>query len=206
MLAASFHDEHGHGTEMAAAIRHFAPDCTIFAVKIMQQTLGTSADLMAAGIEVSANNSAHIINLSLGTPNMGKAMMLSDCVGNAIESGSVVLAAGHPRGKSAYPADLPNCIGVRAHPDCPIDKFFYFDPKRYPRKQWNRMSGKFQTHGRTVRQDGREGRWRDSGIATAYLAGVSACLSEAIGVRNAQQLTQTLQKAAIVPNPEIGYT
>ncbi len=206
MLGASYNDEHGHGTEMAAAIRHFAPDCTLFVVKIMRETLGTSADLMAAGIEVSANNSAHVINLSLGTPNMGKAMMLSDCVGNAIGSGSVVLAAGHPRGKAAYPADLPNCVGVRAHPDCPIDKFFYFDPKRYPRKQWNRMSGKFQTHGRTVAREGKEPRWRDSGIATAYLTGVAACLSEAIGIRDAQLLVEKLQTSAIVPNPEIGYS
>lgn len=206
LLSSDYKDENGHGTEIAAAIRQFAPDCKLVAIKIMSERLRTSAELMAAGIETAARNSAHVVNLSLGTPNMGKALLLRDCCANAVSDGSVVLAAGHPRGERAYPADLPETIGVQAHHDCPLDKFFFFDPKRFPRKDWNTLSGKFLTHGFSVKDDGSKGRYRGSGIATAYLSGVAACLSEAIGTRDAQQLIQTLQRTALVPLPEIGYS
>ena len=121
-------DENGHGTEIAAAIHAIAPDAKLLAVKIMGARLRTSAELMAAGIETSSKNKARVINLSLGTPNMGKALLLRDCCANAVEAGNVVLAAAHPKGERAYPADLPETIGIAAHPDCPLDKFFFFLP------------------------------------------------------------------------------
>jgi subtilisin family serine protease len=112
MLGSDCHDENGHGTDIAAAVIQVAPDVKLQAVKIMDERLRTSADLMAAGIETAFRNGAQIINLSLGTPNMGKALLLRDCCSLAVESGSVVLAAAHPKGERAYPADLPETVGV----------------------------------------------------------------------------------------------
>ena len=63
----------------------------------------TPADLMAAAIETAARNGAGIINLSLGTPNMGKALLLRDCCALAVERGAIVIAAAHPKGERAYP-------------------------------------------------------------------------------------------------------
>ena len=206
LLSSDYKDENGHGTEIAAAIRHFAPDCKLVAIKIMGERLGTSAELMAAGIETAARNSAHIVNLSLGTPNMGKALLLRDCCANAVNDGSVVLAAGHPRGNRAYPADLPETVGVQAHHDCPMDKVYFFDPKRFPRKEWNFLSGKFLTHGFSLPEEGVKPRFRGSGLATAYLSGQAACFAEAIGTRDAPRLIKTLRQTAIVPSPEIGYS
>ena len=103
----------------------------LVAVKIMDERLRTSADLMAAGIETSYRHGAKVINLSLGTPNMGKALLLRDCTAFAVESGSVVLAAAHPKGERAYPADLPETVGVATHPDCPLEKVYYFAPHRF---------------------------------------------------------------------------
>ena len=206
LLSSDYTDENGHGTEIAAAIRHIAPDVKLLAVKIMGKRLRTSAELMAAGIETATRNSATIINLSLGTPNMGKALLLRDCCANAAEAGSVVLAAAHPKGERAYPADLPETLGVAAHPDCPIDKYFFFSPKRFSRKQWGVLSDKFLTHGYGLRPDGAPGRYRGSGVATAYLSGTAACLAEAMRGRPLDHLIKTLKRNALVPVPEIGYS
>lgn len=206
LLSSDYADQNGHGTEIAAAVHRVAPDAKIVAVKIMGERLRTSAELMAAGIETSCKNGARVINLSLGTPNMGKALLLRDCCANAVEQGSVVLAAAHPKGERAYPADLPETVGVAAHPDCPLDKFFYFDPKRFPRKEWGVLSDKFLTHGYGLTPDGATGKYRGSGMATAYLSGAAACLAEAMPGVSGNDIIKTLRRIALVPVPEIGYS
>lgn len=204
LISGEFADENGHGTEIAAAIHAVAPEAKLLCIKIMDARLRTSADLMAAGIELGAK-SAGVINLSLGTPNMGKALLLRDCCANAVENGSIVLAAAHPKGERAYPADLPETVGVASHPDCPLDKYYYFVPHRFPAKQWGALTGKFLTHGSTVGLDGQRGPYRGSGLATAYLSGRTACLREALNGEGPQQVIDVLRQAALTPVPEIGY-
>jgi hypothetical protein len=96
-------------------------------------------------------------------------------------------------------------VGVAAHPDCPIDKFYYFNPKRFPRKEWGVLSDKFLCHGYGISRDGQTGRYRGSGMATAYLSGVAACLAEAMPGRTAAEIIDTLRRTALTPIPEIGY-
>jgi subtilisin family serine protease len=204
LIAADFTDENGHGTEIAAVVHAMAPEAKILCIKIMDARLRTSADLMAAGIELGARN-AGVINLSLGTPNMGKALLLRDCCANAVEAGSIVLAAAHPKGERAYPADLPETLGVAAHPDCPPEKVYYFAPHRFPAKQWGALTGKFLTHGSTVGPNRQRGPYRGSGLATAYLAGRTACLREALPTDGPLQIIETLRQAALTPVPELGY-
>jgi subtilisin family serine protease len=205
-LHASYEDEHGHGTQMAAAVHRVAPKARIIAIKIMSDRLRTSAELMAAGIETAALNGAHVINLSLGTPNMGKALRLRDCCGQAVERGSVVLAAAHPRGERVYPADLPETIGVSSHRDCPIDKLFYFDPSRFPRRTWAALTDKFLTHGHSSAADRGGVKYRGSGMATSYLSGHVACLRQALPDAPASEIIHRLKQRALIPMPEIGYS
>lgn len=205
LISADFVDENGHGTEIAAAIHAMAPEATLVCIKIMDARLRTSADLMAAGIELGARNGAGVINLSLGTPNMGKALLLRDCCANAVEQGAIVLAAAHPKGDRAYPADLPETVGVASHPDCPLEKVFYFAPHRFPAKQWGTFTGKFLTHGDTFPAGGQRGVYRGSGLATAYLSGRTACLREALPGQGPDQIIEVLRQSALTPAPEIGY-
>jgi subtilisin family serine protease len=206
LLASDHSDQNGHGTEIAAAVVRMAPKVKLLAIKIMGPRLRTSAELMAAGIETGAKHGARVINLSLGTPNMGKALLLRDCCANAVDNGSIVLAAAHPKGERAYPADLPETVGVAAHPDCPLDKHYYFNPKRFGRKEWGSLSDKFLTHGHAVTAEMQSGRYRGSGLATAYLSGAAACIAEAMPGRAATDLIKTLKRMALVPVPEIGYS
>ena len=197
-------DLNGHGTDMAAAVRILAPDAQIVAVRIMDADLRTTADLMAAGIETAYRNGARIISLSMGTPNMGKALLLRDTCGLAAEGGAVVVAAAHPRGERAYPADLPETVGVAAHPDCPLDKSYFFSPHRFPTSEWGHLSGKFLTHG-YQRIQGQRGAFRGSGLAAAYLAGRLACLAEALADQGPAEIVGAMQNQAFVPEPQLGY-
>jgi len=203
-ISGDFHDENGHGTDIAASIVAMAPEVRIVGIKIMDARLRTSADLMAAGIETAFRHGAQIINLSLGTPNMGKALLLRDCCGLAVDSGSIVLAAAHPKGDRAYPADLPETVGVATHPDCPLEKFYYFSTRRFPRAEWGNLTDKFLTHGYEVRS-GDQGAFKGSGMATAYLAGRFACLREAMPNAEAAQVIEMMRQLALTPVPEIGY-
>lgn len=205
LISGEYADENGHGTEIAAAVHAIAPEAKLICIKIMDARLRTTADLMAAGIELGARNGARVINLSLGTPNMGKALLLRDCCALATEQGAVVLAAAHPKGERAYPADLPETVGVASHPDCPVEKFYYFAPHRFPAKQWGNLTGKFLTHGYTVNPDGTRGTYRGSGLATAWLSGRVACLQEALGAETSAGVIEVLRQTALTPVPEIGY-
>lgn len=205
LLSKDYVDENGHGTEVAAAIHLIAPEAELFCIKIMDARLRTTADLMAAAIELGGRNKARVINLSLGTPNMGRALLLRDCCALATEAGAVVLAAAHPKGERAYPADLPETVGVASHPDCPLEKFYYFAPHRFPAKQWGNLTGKFLTYGYSIKPDGTRGVYRGSALATAWLSGRAACLREALGAESPSSVIEVLRQTALTPVPEIGY-
>ncbi len=204
VISKDFDDENGHGTEVAAAVHAVAPDAPLVCIRIMDARLRTSADLMAAGIETASKNGARVVSLSLGTPNMGKALQLRDCCASAVEANAVVLGAAHPKGERAYPADLPETVGVAAHPDCPLEKFYFFAPHRFPMKQWGSLTNKFLTFGHTIPVNGQR-VYRGSGLATAYLAGRVACLREALPNDTPQQIVEILRQTALTPVPEIGY-
>jgi subtilisin family serine protease len=206
LLRNDFHDENGHGTNIAAAVRCLAPDAKLIAVKIMGQRLRATAELMAAGIETAAKHGCRVINLSLGTPNMGKALLLRDCCHNAVETGAVVLAAAHPKGERAYPADLPEAVGVASHNDTPIDKFFYFDPKKFNRKQWGFLSAKFLAFGYDMDEKGRPHRYRGPGFATAYMSGRMVCLAEGLPRASPADMVKAMRRLALRPSPELGYS
>ena len=205
LIGADVSDVNGHGTTMAAAISSVAPNAQLVGVRIMDAELRTSADLMAAGIETAHRNGARIISLSMGTPNMGKALLLRDACAMAVDSGSVVLAAAHPRGERAYPADIPETIGVASHPDCGIDRFFHFQSDRFRPSEWGHLSGKFLApgyEGGVVESHA----YRGSAIATAHLAGVLACIAESMKNASAHELMAALADRALIPVPEMGYS
>lgn len=204
MIGPQFNDLNGHGTTMAAAVLAAAPDVELIAIRIMDESLRTSADLMAAGIETAFRNGARIINLSMGTPNMGKALLLRDTAALAAESGAVVLAAAHPRGERAYPADLPETLGISSHPECGVDRLFYFDDARFSAQEWGSLSGKFLAHGYEPTTDG-EGVYRGSEIATAYASGMLACMAEALPAASPAALIEAFKARALLPIPELGY-
>jgi len=204
LLGADASDINGHGTAMAAAVSFVAPSVEFIGVRIMDAELRTSADLMAAGIETAFRNGARIISLSMGTPNMGKALLLRDTCALAVEAGAVVLAAAHPRGERAYPADIPETVGVASHPDCGVDRLFHFDDSEFQASEWGHLSGKFLAHGYEGGVPSPHA-YRGSAIATAHVAGILSCIAEAMPGASPQELVSVLADRALLPMPELGY-
>jgi subtilisin family serine protease len=205
LLSSSFYDDSGHGTMVAGSILAVAPDVRLLAIKIMGGDHKTSAELMAAGIETAAKNGARIINLSLGTPNMGKALLLRDCISNAVKAGCLVISSAHPKGERTYPADLPEAVGVSSHLDCQSDRYYYFSHERFPKSEWGALSGKFLAHGRDRLADGSLGKYRGCGTATAHISGLAACVASAMPDSTPQQILEVIKNQALIPVPEFGY-
>lgn len=199
VLSDDFEDVNGHGTELAVVLHKYAPKAKLLAIRIMNQNLTASADLLVAGIETAYKVSgADIIMISFGTPNMGKAMILRDACAMANESGSLIVAAAHPQGSRSYPADVPEVIGVTSHPNCLLRNYF-MDPLIYKRKDWKSLSGKFLFNG-YFGDD-----YRGAGYATARFVAEMACIKEANPDLTPIEYRIWAQNRAFLPIPELGY-
>jgi len=107
-------DRIGHGTAVAAAIRDHAPATTLLAVKVFDRRLATNADVLARAIVWSADNGAHLINLSLGTANAAHIERLNAAVDYAAVRGSLVVSAFEANGTPLLPGCLQTVVGVHA--------------------------------------------------------------------------------------------
>lgn len=104
-------DGHGHGTHVAGIVAAqgdkvtgVAPETNVRPVKALSDSGGGSMSAVASGIIWAAQHGAHVINLSLGSPNPSRAVW--DAVIYARDRGSLVVAArGNAQSDAAlYPA------------------------------------------------------------------------------------------------------
>ena len=116
-------DRIGHGTAVAAAIREKAPACELVAIKIFWTALATDIDTLARAIVEAAARGAAVINLSLGTAEMGHRDRLASAVLCARRDGAIVVAARDDGGVRWLPGDLEGVVAVRA--DASLDRGAY---------------------------------------------------------------------------------
>ena len=114
--AADTVDRLGHGTAVAAAIRDIAPGARLISGKVFDRVLSTNAATLAAAITWAADAGAHIINLSLGTPNHAREDLLRTAVSHAALGGATVVAAREVQGARFLPGTLPGVVSVVADP------------------------------------------------------------------------------------------
>jgi hypothetical protein len=110
-------DRLGHGTAVAAAIRQWAPEAALYAVKIFDGRLSANIDTLLRALEWCRANEMEMINLSLGT-----VPAHADALAGAIGSCPMIVSPA-----SALPGSLPSVVGVEADPSCPRDRFRYVD-------------------------------------------------------------------------------
>lgn len=127
-------DDNGHGTHVAGIIAALdnivgvvgvAPEAHIYAVKSFDSRgKGMTSDIIQ-GIEWCMTQGVHIINMSFGTSDSGKALQLA--IQKAAESGILLVAAsGNTGGENSvlYPARDPHVVAVAAATeDCQIAAF-----------------------------------------------------------------------------------
>lgn len=105
-------DRLGHGTAVAAAIVEKAPQAEIYAVKIFDRVLSTSAEALLAALRWSIALPADLINVSLGTLDDGRSAAFAAVIEDARKAGCVIVAAGEDRGRRWLPGCLPGVVAV----------------------------------------------------------------------------------------------
>ena len=205
LLSPDFHDQNGHGTEIAAAVHQMAPDATLVAVKIMGERLRTSAELMAAGIETAARSGS-----ARGEPVARHAEHGQGPAAPRLlrERGRVRVhrpRGGPPEGRARLPRGSPRDLRRGGPPRLSPRQVLLLQPQAVPAQGVGVLSDKFLTHGYGITRDGRTGRYRGSGMATAYLSGQAACMAQALPGIPGADLIKRLKRQALIPIPEIGY-
>jgi len=112
-------DRIGHGTAVAAVIREKAPGVELFAVRVFERELTTTADALALAIRRAADHRCQLINLSLGTANRAHTDHLSRAVRYAADHGALVISALELDGTPWLPGSLEGVLGVRLDWSCP---------------------------------------------------------------------------------------
>ena len=114
-----FIDRIGHGTAVAAVIREKAPEAELFAVKIFDRKLSTTAQTLVHAIAWCAAHRMHWINLSLGTANADHVALLQQAVDEALASGATIVSAYEHDGVRWLPGSLRGAVPVLLDWDCP---------------------------------------------------------------------------------------
>jgi hypothetical protein len=197
-------DVHGHGTEVAAVLHRRAPGARLLGIRVADADFQTTAELMAAGVESACREGARIINVSIGAADPGRARVLQESCARVRALGSVVVAASHPEGRASFPADLPQAVGVLAHPDCQ-ERLFHLPAHRFPPAEFAHLSGKFVAPGYAAPTGEGEPAYLGSGIAAAEFSAWLACIAEAQPHEGVDAWLETLRHLALVPDPEFGY-
>jgi len=120
-VAEDYVDRLGHGTAVFAAIQEKAPAADIFAVRVFEDRLRTSARALVAAIDWAAERGVRLVNLSLGTLREEHAEALGAAGARLDEAGGVVVAAAEADGQRWWPGSLPSAVGVVMDADCPRD-------------------------------------------------------------------------------------
>lgn len=113
----------GHGTAVAGAIREKAPEASLYAVKVFDQSLRTNAETIIRAIEWTIENEMNVVNLSLGTINQSHRERFEEVVARAIERQVALVAAREVNDQLSLPGCLPSVIGVGLDWECPRDVY-----------------------------------------------------------------------------------
>ena len=109
----------GHGTAVTAAIHEKAPTAELFAVKVFQRELATTARVLVRAIDWAAARGVRLVNLSLGTPLELRAADLQPVVERSVRAGTIIVSAFELDGHRWYPGCMEGVIGVCLDPEQP---------------------------------------------------------------------------------------
>src|SRR5260370_15852784 len=112
----------GHGTAVAGAIRQWAPDADLYAVKVFDRRLSATIETLLRALEWCSDQAMDFVNLSLGTANRAHRERFLAVLGPR----PLVVSPG-----ALLPGSLPDVVGVEVDAACRRDAFRYRDGKFY---------------------------------------------------------------------------
>jgi hypothetical protein len=118
-----FLDYAGHGTAVAGAIRERAPNASLYALKVFDQSLRTNAAIIMQALKWAIDQQMHVINLSLGTTNSDHRAGFNRLVQAALEKQIVMVSARSIGDLDSLPGALPGVVSVMVDWQCSRDRY-----------------------------------------------------------------------------------
>lgn len=195
---AGYQDTTGHGTAIAAVIRHVAPEADLFALKIFDGALATTPDVLEGALSYALRAGARVVNLSLGMEDAPGAAALRALCRDAARAGIVLVASARNGANGAgAPASYDEVIGVVGDGRLGEGTLVYRvgDPSECRASPWPRSLPGLP----------RERNFRGNSFAAARVSGTVACLLEQAPGATLRSIRETLRerygRASVSPNP-----
>ncbi len=164
-----YQDTSGHGTAIAAVIRHVAPETDLFALKVFNGALATTPDVLEGALSYALQAGARVVNLSLGMAAAPNAPTLRALCRDAARAGIILVAAARNGSKGAsVPASYDSVIGVKGDGRLREDQLLY-----RPDNPCECLASPFP---RSLPGLPRERNFRGNSFAAARVSGAIACL------------------------------
>lgn len=109
-------DPAGHGSALARAILHHAPDSTLLDARAFGRDLRSSPAAVGAALRWVIGQSVQIVNLSIGLRE--ERAVLREAVAEALDRGLILVASTPARGGPVYPAAYPGVLRVTGDARC----------------------------------------------------------------------------------------
>jgi hypothetical protein len=111
--AIDYQDRNGHGTACTTLLLAVAPACAVIPIRIFDESLETTPDILEAALRWAGDRGIKLINLSLGTLRKDAAFRLFQVCNWLRDLGTIIVAAG-VFGKDAwsFPAVFEPVLGV----------------------------------------------------------------------------------------------
>jgi len=182
-----FEDTSGHGTAIAAVIRHVAPEADLFALKIFNGALVTTPDVLAGALSYALQAGARVVNLSLGMEAAPNAPSFHGMCRDAAREGIILVASARNGSKgTSVPASYDSVIGVKGDGRLGEDRLRYRPgaPCECLASPWPRSLPGLP----------RERNFRGNSFAAARVSGAIACLLEAAPDADLDALREILRE------------
>ncbi len=105
-------DKLGHGTAVMAAIQEKAPEAEYYAVKLFHESLSSTSVRLMRAIRWAIDHDMHLVNMSLGTPNMDYRSEFMALVEYAKDAGVILVCAKQEGDRPVLPGMLEGVVGV----------------------------------------------------------------------------------------------
>jgi len=182
-----YQDTSGHGTAIAAVIRHVAPEADLFALKIFNGALATTPDVLEGALSYALQAGARVVNLSLGMEAAPDAPSLRGLCRDAARAGILLVASARNGSKGeSVPASYDEVIGVKGDGRLGEDtlKYRHGDPCECLASPWPR----------SLPGVPRERNFRGNSFAAARVSGAIACLLEGFPDADLDTLREMLRE------------
>ena len=118
-------DAFGHGTACADIIRRLAPDCDLYSIKVLGQTLSGKGTAFATGLRWAIEHDMQVVNMSLGSTKKEYSGLFYELADSAYFKNIMLVTAANNMPTTSYPSLYAAVTSVACHEGQNPYEFFY---------------------------------------------------------------------------------